>query len=196
MPRYQVDQEHHHHQQQQGDEEHHPPTHLPAPAPGNGRSVQSLGSIRWQGQFANADWAQEYVRALRAGASRRAAAQFVRVKLEWMQERLEADPGLAAAADEAEAALERDLAGAVVRAALEDGDWRAGIEVLKRRRRADWGDVTQVQVLTTLTQRLQSMTDEEFAALAAQVASRALPAEHDTAIDVDSIEVQDLERND
>jgi hypothetical protein len=108
----------------------------------------------------NPERAAQIVERLKAGCTRRAAAESVGVTYECLRLWLEASDrgreefvGFLASVTRAEAEAEARMTACVVKAALDD--WRAAESWLKRRRREDWGDGIAV--------RYERMTNEQLA---------------------------------
>lgn len=103
--------------------------------------------------------------ALSAGASRKASAEYAGINEEtliaWMKRYLD----FKSAVIEAESKVEVS-AIVSVRKAWMDGDWRAAIEWLKRRRSKEWGDVTRHEIVSMVREMARATNGDEDAAVA------------------------------
>lgn len=82
---------------------------------------------------------QDICKVLRAGNTRACAARYVGIDPDTFRRWMQRYTGFYGAVTRAEAEVEIAHVGAIQRAAQE-GDWRAALEWLKRRRAEDWGD--------------------------------------------------------
>lgn len=87
----------------------------------------------------NAERHERVLAALRVGCTRAVAASAAHVDVDTLGRWARRYPELAADIRQAEAQAERLHTVALMRAS-QQGDWRASLEWLKRRRQADWGD--------------------------------------------------------
>ncbi len=107
--------------------------------------------------------------ALAAGASRKTAAEYGGIDevtlIRWMQ-RFE---NFASAVIRAETQCE---VSAIIslRQGWMAGDWRAGLEWLKRRRPKEWGDVTRVEIISSVRELARATGADEDAAVAEAMA--------------------------
>jgi hypothetical protein len=83
--------------------------------------------------------AKKICQALRGGSTRRAACGVNGITAETLQNWLKGNLAFSALVEEAESQAEINFTSTVATAAKE-GDWKAAVEWLKRRRRDEWGD--------------------------------------------------------
>jgi hypothetical protein len=83
--------------------------------------------------------------ALEAGMSRKGAAEYAGLDESTLANWMRRIPGFSGAVKQAEAAVELRAATSI-QAAFADGDWRAGMAWLERRRRDDWGRHDRVEI--------------------------------------------------
>lgn len=105
------------------------------------------------------------IEALSAGASRRAAAQYAGIDettlIHWMKRY----SNFASAVIAAESRVEVSAIVAV-RKAWMDGDWRAAIEFLKRRRSSEWGETQRIEIIQSVREMARAANQDEEAAVA------------------------------
>jgi transposase len=85
------------------------------------------------------------VAALESGMSRKGAAEYAGLDESTMANWMRRFPGFSGAVKQAEAAVELRAATSM-QTAFTDGDWRAGLAWLERRRRDDWGRHDHVEI--------------------------------------------------
>lgn len=83
--------------------------------------------------------------ALEAGTSRRGAAEFAGIDEKTLITWMRRYSSFSSAVKEAEAGVEV-RASRAINTAFADGDWRAALSWLERRRHADWGKVDRVEL--------------------------------------------------
>lgn len=88
---------------------------------------------------------QAVLEALRAGMSRRGAAEYAGISVDTLERRMRRFAGFAATVKQAEASVEMRAVRTITQA-WDDGEWRAAGHWLERRRHADWGRVDRVEI--------------------------------------------------
>lgn len=102
--------------------------------------------------------------ALRRGNTRAAAAEAAGIDRTQLWRWMRRCATLRNAITRAEAEAEVKAVGAV-HDAYADGDWRAALEWLKRRRSQDWGDVQRIEIIDSVREMARAAGLDEDAAV-------------------------------
>lgn len=105
--------------------------------------------------------------ALREGNSRNTSCKLAKLNRSTFYRWMQVSPDFRTAVHLAEAEAERGLVSVIVRAALDQLDWRAAEVLLSRRNRADWGRKDELNLNLF---DAKSLTDQQLLALEARVA--------------------------
>jgi transposase len=108
---------------------------------------------------------QAVLEALRAGMSRRGAAEYAGISVDTLERRVRRFAGFAATLRQAEASVEL-RAVRTITTAWGEGDWRAGLAWLERRRHDDWGKRQRIEILATILEMAASAGIDQAAAVA------------------------------
>jgi len=100
------------------------------------------------------------------------------ISTETLQNWLKGNLGFFALVEEAESQAEINFTSVVAKSAKE-GDWKAAVEWLKRRRRTEWGDNVQHDVEVRDTSHIASTLDSKLAGLAARAGTGTVPSKPD-----------------
>lgn len=103
--------------------------------------------------------------ALTAGMSRKGAAEYGGIDEGTLIDWVKRYPNFASAVVAAEAACEF-RATLTIRAAFNDGDWKAAAFWLERRRNKEWGRQVKVEIINTVRQMARAAGADEDAAVA------------------------------
>jgi hypothetical protein len=111
---------------------------------------------------------QRVVEALEGGNTRRAAASAAGIDEGTLERWMRRFAGFAGAVSAAEATAELAHVATIKRAA-EDGDWRASLAWLERRRNEDWGRQDRLEIINTIREKAvrAGLPDEEVAEIVA-----------------------------
>jgi hypothetical protein len=116
--------------------------------------------------------------ALEAGMSRKGAAEYAGLDESTLANWMRRFPGFSGAVKQAEAAVEL-RASSSLQTAFTDGDWRAGLAWLERRRRDDWGRVDRVELeIKRAAERIAERTGADPDWLVKRAAEIAAGVEH------------------
>lgn len=92
---------------------------------------------------------QAVLEALRAGMSRRGAADYAGISADTLERRVRRFAGFAASVKQAEASVEMRAVRTITNA-WNDGEWRAAGLWLERRRPGEWGRRQRIEILATI----------------------------------------------
>src|SRR5215218_9410207 len=106
--------------------------------------------------------------ALSGGVSRKAAAEYAGIDQDTLTSWMKRYSDFSAAVIRAESSCE---VSAIVslRQAWMGGDWRAGLEWLKRRRHQEWGDIQRLEIVASVREMARAAGKDEDAAVAEAV---------------------------
>jgi hypothetical protein len=103
--------------------------------------------------------------ALTAGMSRGGACAYAGIDQDTLSNWMKRYSEFSVAVIEAEAACEF-RATLTIRQAFSNGDWKAALEWLKRRRSSDWGDVQRIEIVNAVREMARAEGKDEAAAIA------------------------------